>query len=127
MQSSQAYRTWHVPGWRSFIVWSKNSHPFLTMGSEPEQDLGNLPKIQESEVGEGLGGNIQTIKFMKGTARVRANDPLIRKLALNILDYYGVASNYFIDESMAVGDYVKNKVRYVRDPLDVEYLADPID
>jgi len=97
------------------------------MGSEPEQDLGNLPKIQESEVGEGLGGNIQTIKFMKGTARVRANDPLIRKLALNILDYYGVASNYFIDESMAVGDYVKNKVRYVRDPLDVEYLADPID
>jgi hypothetical protein len=101
-------------------------HP-LQQGLEPEYNLGQLPKIQEIEVGEGLGGNVQTIKFMKETARVRANDPLIRKLALNILLDYQVASNYYIDESLAIGDFVKKKVRYVRDPIDVEYLQDPVD
>lgn len=65
--------------------------------------------------------------MMRKIARVRSSDPLSRKLALNILAQYGVRSHHFVDESLAIGDYVKNKVRYVRDPENVEYLQDPLD
>lgn len=64
---------------------------------------------------------------MKEIAHKRSGDPLIRKLAVNILQYYQVPSHNFLDESLAIGDYVKEKVRYTRDPLDSEYLQDPID
>jgi hypothetical protein len=60
-------------------------------------------------------------------ARLRASDPLPRKLALNILADYQVPSNNFADESLAIGDFVKKNVRYVRDPDGLEYLQDPID
>jgi hypothetical protein len=94
---------------------------------EPEHRLGNLPQISETEVGDGLSGNIQTIDLMKKVARLRSGDQLLRKLALNILANYRVKSHYFVDEALAIGDYVKNKVRYVRDPDNIERLQDPID
>ena len=94
---------------------------------EPEHNLGNLPKISEKNIGDGLKGNLDTIKFMKKVARIRVSDPIIRKLALNILLKYRVPSNYYVDEALAIGDYVKEKVRYVRDPDGVEYLQDPVD
>ncbi|NJM09369.1 MAG: hypothetical protein HC883_00255 [Bdellovibrionaceae bacterium] len=76
---------------------------------EPEFNLGKLPKISESEIGDGLNGNIQTIQLMKKIARLRARDPLLRKLALNIVAQYGVPSHHFIDEALAIGDYVRRK------------------
>lgn len=76
---------------------------------------------------DGKKGNIETIIFMKKVARFRSGHPLVRKLALNILNSYGVGSNRYLDESYAIGDYVKAKIRYVRDPDDIEYLQDPID
>ena len=79
------------------------------------------------KIDDGLNGNIQTIDFMKQVARVRSGDPLIRKLALNILQEYRVPSHYYLDEARAVGDFVKNSVRYVRDPNNIEYLQDPTD
>lgn len=60
-------------------------------------------------------------------ARVRSGHPLLRKLALNILQEYRVASHHFVDEALAIGDYVKSRVRYVRDPDNIEYLIDPLD
>ena len=64
---------------------------------------------------------------MKKVARLRSGDPLLRKLALNILAQYGVKSHHFVDEALAIGDYVRSRVRYVRDPDGIEYLQDPID
>jgi hypothetical protein len=64
---------------------------------------------------------------MKQVARNRSGDPLIRKLASNILQEYQVPSHYFIDEALAIGDYIKKHVRYLRDPDDIEYLQDPVD
>lgn len=64
---------------------------------------------------------------MKKIARVRAGDPLIRKLALNILQQSQVPSHHFLDEAAAIGEFVKRKVRYVRDPDNIEYLTDPLD
>jgi hypothetical protein len=97
------------------------------MGLAPEHRLGNLPKISEQNIGNGLKGNLQTISFMKKVARKSSAEPLIRKLALNILHDYQVQSMDHINEAKAIGDYVKNKVRYVRDPDGIEYLQDPKD
>lgn len=65
--------------------------------------------------------------MMKKVARLRSGDPLIRKLALNILQESGVPSHHFIDEALAIGQYVQQKMRYVRDPENIEYLQDPLD
>jgi hypothetical protein len=62
---------------------------------------------------------------MKKVARLRAGDPTLRKLAENIV--LQVPSNDFIGEALAIGAYVQAKVRYLRDPDDIEYLQDPID
>jgi hypothetical protein len=94
---------------------------------EPEHNLSNLPKVQASEIGEGLSGNIQTIQLMKKIARLRAGDPLVRRLAENILQQYQVKSHHYLDEALAIGDYVLRKVRYLRDPENIEQLTDPID
>lgn len=93
----------------------------------PELRLGSLPKIAEGKLPDGQFGNIETIKFMKQVARLRSGHPLIRKFALNILQDYQVPSNNYLDEARAIGDYVKKRVRYVRDPDDIEYLQDPLD
>ena len=97
------------------------------MGTAPEHRLDNLPKVQEQNLSNGLKGNLQTIKFMKKVARAKSGDPTIRRLALNILEQYQVPSMNYVEEALAIGDYVKNKVRYVRDPDGIEYLQDPID
>jgi len=65
--------------------------------------------------------------MMKRIARQRSGDPLIRRLALNILQQAQIPSHHFVDEALAIGDYVKRKVRYVRDPNNIEYLQDPVD
>lgn len=94
---------------------------------EPEHNLGLLPQVAETTISDNVSGNHETIKFMKKIARLRASDPLIRKLALNILHQYGVKSHHFVDEAVSIGQYVQKKVRYVRDPDNVEYLQDPLD
>jgi len=89
--------------------------------------LGSLPKIARGTLPDGQLGNVETIKFMKEVARLRSGHPLIRKFALNILQDYRVLSNRYVDEALAIGDYVKKRVRYVRDPDNIEYLQDPLD
>lgn len=81
--------------------------------------MGKLP--------DGVKGNEATINLMRQVASVRGGHPLIRKLALNILDFADVKSNHYVDEAVAIGEYVKAKVRYVRDPDQIEYLQDPVD
>lgn len=78
-------------------------------------------------IGNGLKGNLQTINFMKTVARQRMSHPIIRRLALNILEDYRVPSMAYVSEALAIGDFIKEKVRYVRDPDGIEYLQDPVD
>lgn len=93
----------------------------------PHHQLGQLPKIQEGKLSDGQKGNKETISFMTKVARNRSGHPKIRKLALNILNYYKIPSMHYRDEALAIGEYIKNHVRYVRDPDGIEYLQDPID
>ena len=62
---------------------------------------------------------------MKKVARKYSGHPLVRELAVNILNHYGTDSHNHIDEARAIGDYVKNNVRYVKDPDKIEYLMEP--
>lgn len=63
---------------------------------------------------------------MQTVARARSGHPVIRQLAINILNYYGSDSHNFVDEAVAIGEYVQNNVRYVKDANGIEQLHDPL-
>jgi len=86
----------------------------------------NLPSVNDGKLSPGILGNIQTLKEMKKIANFRKGHPLVRKLALNILAYYNVPSQFFLSEAQAIGQYVQEKVRYVRDALGIEQVHDPV-
>lgn len=94
---------------------------------QPEMSLGeNTGKTKNSKLGFGVQGNLDTIEVMKKVARTRARHPKVRELALRILESHGVKSQDYYDEALAIGRYVKAKVRYVRDINGVEQLHDPL-
>jgi len=80
----------------------------------------------ESQLPDGLSGNKKTVKEMIRAARKTAALPIIRECAIHILNSYGVNSMNYKDECIAIGDWVKKNVRYVRDPEDIELLTDPV-
>ena len=86
----------------------------------------DLPKVLESKLRNGKKGNLQTIEIMKAVARGRSGHPAIRKLAVDILDQYQVASQDHFTESIAIGNWVKDNITYVKDPDAIEYLQDPL-
>lgn len=93
---------------------------------QPEWMLGNTPQVSNGKVGDGIRGNLDTVRLMRQIARLRSRHPLVRELALRILQVAGVQSQNYYDEARAIGDYVRNKVRYVRDIQGVETLIDPV-
>lgn len=107
------------------LAWPKSE--LNPLGRPPEFNLSQVGKVKEVELSNGIDGNLETIQIMKEKARIRSGHPLIRKFALNILQEYRVPSHHFVQEALAIGDYIKKKVRYVRDPHGIEYLTDPID
>ena len=83
---------------------------------EPEWMLGeNLTQTQNSTAPGGIAGNYKTVEVMQGLARDRSTNPAVRELALAILMNYSVGSQDFVNEALAIGQYVQEKVRYVRD------------
>lgn len=93
---------------------------------QPEWLLGNTPQVSSTKVGNGIQGNMDTVEIMKRVARERSRHPLVRELALKILQVADVPSQDYRSEALAIGDYVKKKVRYVRDIEGVETLHDPL-
>ncbi len=92
----------------------------------PIWELGNTPQVSESSLPNGTAGSFATVDFLKKVARVRSRHPLVRELALRILESYGVKSQDYYNEARAIGDYVLKNVRYVRDINGVETVHDPI-
>lgn len=74
----------------------------------------------------GARGNLETVQFMRQKARELSTDPHIRSRAIAILNGAATGSHDEIAEAVAIGDYVKNKVGYVKDPTDVEHLTSPL-
>lgn len=86
----------------------------------------NLPLVNNYKLPNGINGNIKTIEKMREVAHSRKGHPKVRQLALQILLHYRVKSHHYLDESRAIGDYVQKHIRYVRDPLGIEQLHDPV-
>ena len=93
---------------------------------QPHQDLGNLSKAIKKPLAYGARGNLKTVDYMKKIARKVNGHPIVRQLAENILRYYNINDMCYYDEAIAIADYVKNNVRYVRDPKGIEMLTDPL-
>ncbi len=62
---------------------------------------------------------------MQKLAHEAAGDPVIQQLGRLIVLQAGVPSHFYADEALAIGDYVKAKVRYMRDPDGYEQLTTP--
>ena len=88
--------------------------------------LGEILEKISLPIFNGKRGNIQTINVMKQVARQRAGDPRIRALALKILSDCKIPSQDHLSEAICIGNFVKESVRYVRDPDNIELLTDPV-
>lgn len=93
---------------------------------QPEWLLGNTPETVNGKVSNGVQGNLDTVRLMSQIARNRSRHPLVRELALRIVQAANVKSQNYYDEAKAIGQYVHRKVRYVRDIKGVETLIDPV-
>ena len=92
----------------------------------PIMELGNTPQTHNSNLPTGVAGSLATVDKLKELARFRSRHPLVRELALRILEHYGVESQNYYDEAYAIGDFVKKNVRYVRDINGIETVHDPV-
>lgn len=92
----------------------------------PVENLGQIPSEQKADVGTGIKGNLNTIQVMCRVARQEASNPLINRLAKNIVFHAKIPSHYYREEARAIGEWVQKHVRYVRDPEGVEQLSSPL-
>lgn len=91
----------------------------------PLRNLGKLPDAQNSTVGDGIVGNIDTIQIMRKMAREGSKNPLVRRLATNILHHDNIPSHHYLEEARAIGRFVQKHIRYVKDIAGVETLHSP--
>jgi hypothetical protein len=87
--------------------------------------LGKIPEIKKLQFPNGKRGNYETVSFIKKVAREYSGHPVIRKLAINILNSYNTDSHNHLDEAYAIGDFVKKNIKYVKDPHSIEYIQCP--
>ena len=93
------------------------------------QTAQNAPKAATVAVLEGLpggkAGTVQTLKRMRDLARqaVRAPSQRIRETALSIVA--PLPARRWADEVRAVHEFVRDRIRYVRDPVNLELVASP--
>jgi len=106
------------------LQWVKILMPILKL--DPIHDLGEIPDTKLSTLPNGVAGNLATVDFMIQMARERSRHPLVRELALRILQHYRVKSQDYYNEARAIGDYIHKNVRYVRDIHNVETVHDPL-
>jgi transglutaminase-like putative cysteine protease len=83
-----------------------------------------LTKFQPFDRKKILSPNLgDVIRWMIKFAHQGKDDPVIRKLALDITK--GLTSGDYAGEALAIYYWVCRNIRYVRDPHDVEYIASP--
>jgi transglutaminase-like putative cysteine protease len=81
-----------------------------------------VPKVEEY-IGSGDTAIYNTVSKMKEIIRVSARNPYVREWAKNIVARISV--NDKKGEAKAIFAFVRDNVRYTRDPLGFEYLQTP--
>jgi len=85
------------------------------------------PRVQLASIPEGRDGTIATLKIMREFAKgaVRNPDQTIRQKALDIFSAEGVPPRAWKKEIGALHRFVRDNIRYVRDPVDCELVQTP--
>lgn len=86
--------------------------------------LNNIPYKREF-LGFGETAIINTLTKMRDIINVSYSNPYVRHWAEKILTMYSVPANDKFGEVNAIYDFVRNKVRYTRDPYGLEYIQTP--
>lgn len=84
--------------------------------------LSNMP-IEEQEIGRGEGAIQNTVMEMKRIIDISSKNPYIRDWARAILQNIVVNRKY--DEANAIHNFVRDNIRYTRDPYGWEYIQTP--
>ncbi len=85
-----------------------------------------LPQNNERKlvkVPPGKQGTLATLKAMRAMVRKYKKDPVIMNLAVNLVSK--LPEKNWMAEAKAIHEFVKNKIRYVRDVRGVETLHTP--
>lgn len=72
---------------------------------------------------EGVDGVKATLKIMKQIVKQYKSHPQVRQLANDLTRH--LSQKNYVGEALAIHDFVKNKIRYVRDVRSVETLQTP--
>lgn len=79
-----------------------------------------------SNVPDGYQGNVATVKMMIRIAREKSGNNVVRQLAIKILNDAQTESHNHLDEAVAIGKWVRDNVKYMKDPHGLELLQDPL-
>jgi hypothetical protein len=85
----------------------------------------NLPTVKPTQAPDGVKANLTTVQMMKEIAREESGDPLVRQLALNIINHKEVKSHQYIDEARAIAEWVQENIPYVKDARNIEQIHSP--
>lgn len=83
--------------------------------------------LQRFDYPDGESMTVGTLRTMAALVRKQSEDPRIRARARAVLAAAGVASMDYDGMIRAVFDFVRDHVRYVRDPVGAEYVTDPVE
>lgn len=83
-------------------------------------------KVDTRNLAEGKYGNYQTVDYMARLARKKAEDKIVRQTAIMILNEARTQSHNHLDEAVAIGEWVKRNIQYMKDPDGIELLQDPL-
>lgn len=81
-----------------------------------------VPRTEEY-IGTGDAAIYRTVEKMKGIIKESSRNPYVREWSKNIVA--GIDVNDKKNEARAVFDFVRDCVRYTRDPLGFEYIQTP--
>lgn len=96
-----------------------------TLGATPPETQGK--KVVLAGLPEGRAGTIATLKHMREFVRKSLRDPSqrVRETALRIFREGGIPPRRWLPEIGALHAFVRDKIRYVRDPVDLELVQEP--
>lgn len=82
-------------------------------------------KVLRGRLSPGRAGTVQTLRLMEALAERGARDLRVRELAINLARSAGVRPHDFLGEIAAQYQFVRDRVRFTRDPVGIELLQDP--
>lgn len=92
---------------------------------QPSKNRGSATRAVLEGLPPGKAGTVETLRRMRDLARAAVRDPSqrIREKALAIVAF--LPSRQWAAEVRALHEFVRDRIRYVRDPVGLELVATP--